>query len=455
MSKINPLIFRAYDIRGIYPIDINEDMAFILGRSFGTYITSVGKTEALVGYDNRLSSPSLRDSLIKGIISTGINVTDLGLVTTPMFYYARTYLNIWSGIMITASHNPSDHNGFKLSFNEIGNALGKEITDFYNFTIKGEFIDGDGTINYYDIKNDYVDLIKKSLDLGNEKIKIVVDCGNGTTSVVIKDILDSLPIEYELIYAKSDPTFPNHHPDPSVPENLVDLQKKVVELNYDLGLALDADGDRIGLVDNLGNVINSDLYMIIMYRYLSKNMKNKTALYDVKCSKSLINEIDKLGLKHIMNRTGNSYVYRRLHQENVEFGGEYSGHIFFKDKFPGFDDGIYAGLRMVEVLSTTGKTISELSEGIDKYYSTDEIKVSVADEKKFKVIDQIKEILQHKKIPFKDIDGVRIEKDEFWVLVRASNTTPNLTVRFEANSEELLEKIKEEYFELINKVIKG
>lgn len=453
MIKLNPLIFRAYDIRGIYPTDINEDNTYILGRSFGTYISKLGKTKALIGYDNRLSSPVLRDSLISGITSTGINVVDLGLVTTPMFYYARYNLNIWSGIMITASHNPSDHNGFKISFTEIGNALGEEIKDFYNFTLKGEFIDGNGTVKTYNIKDKYMELIKSSLNFGEKRLKVAVDCGNGTTSIVIKEILDQLPIDYKLMYAESDPTFPNHHPDPSVPDNLKNLQKEVIESNCDLGIALDADGDRIGIVDNLGNIISSDLYMIVMYRFLKDKLENKTALYDVKCSKSLIDELDKLGYNHIMNRTGNSYFYRKINQDNIGFGGEYSGHIFFKDRFPGFDDGIYAGLRMAEVLSVTGKTISELLEGINQYYSTPEIKVPVKEEHKFQVIDEIKEYLNNNHQPFKDIDGVRIENDDFWVLIRASNTTPYLTVRFEANTDSLLNSIQEKYLDIINNII--
>ncbi|MDD2180882.1 MAG: phosphomannomutase/phosphoglucomutase [Bacilli bacterium] len=452
-NNLNPLMFRAYDIRGIYPDDINEDNAFVIGKSFGTYISKMGKKEALVGYDNRLSSPLLSKSLVKGITSTGINVVNLGLVTTSMYYYARYHLDIWSGIMITASHNPSNHNGFKMSFTNEGNALGQEIKDFYNFTVEGQFIAGEGLEKTCNIKDEYVELFKKSLNFGDKLMKVVVDCGNGTTAIVIKEILDSLPIEYELLYAVSDPTFPNHHPDPSVVENLKDLQDKVVELNYDLGLALDADGDRIGIVDHLGNIINSDLYMIIMYRFLQNHIINKTALYDVKCSKALSDELTKLGYNQIMNRTGNSYIYRRLHEEKLEFGGEYSGHILFNDRFPGFDDGIYAGLRMAEVMSITNQNIPELLEGINHYYSTDEIKISVSDEQKFVIMEKIKEFIKQKNYNFHEIDGIRVEMDDYWFLVRVSNTTPHLTLRFEAISEELLEKIKTDYMIVVTNII--
>ncbi len=452
-NKFNPLMFRAYDIRGIYPKDINEENTYLLGKSFGTYISNLGKKEALVGYDNRISSPVLSKALIKGITSTGIDVINLGLVTTPMFYYARYHLNIWSGIMITASHNPSDHNGFKMSFLEEGNALGQEIQDFYQFTIKGDFISGKGQTTSHNIKNAYLDLFNNSLNFGDHKVKVVVDCGNGTTAIIIKDILNNLGLEYELLYGESDPTFPNHHPDPSVPSNLKDLQEKVVALNYDLGIALDADGDRVGIVDHLGNVLSSDFYMIIMYRFLKETMKNKTALYDVKCSKALIDDLKVLGLNQIMGRTGNSYMYRRINQENIDFGGEYSGHLFFKDRFPGFDDGIYAGLRMAEVLSVTKKTIPELLVGINHYYSTEEIKIPVADELKFKVVDKIKEIFRKREYNFLEVDGIRMDTDNYWILIRVSNTTPNLTLRFEANTSSLLEEIKKEYLLLVSDII--
>jgi phosphomannomutase/phosphoglucomutase len=451
---IDTTIFRAYDIRGIYPDNMNENMAFIFGKSFGTYVTKMGKKEVLVGYDNRLSSPNLSESLKKGLISTGVNVTDLGLVTTPMFYFARYHLNIWSGIMITASHNPKEYNGFKISFDERGNAVGDEIAAFRDFTMAGNFIDGVGSIKEYSVKDEYVNTIIKSLNLGPKNVKIVFDCGNGTGSVIIRDILDKLPLEYSLLFAESDGTFPNHHPDPSVSKNLIALQAKVKELHYDLGIAIDADADRVRLVDELGNIINSDIYLIIMYRYLNEQLKNRTAIYDVKCSQALIEELDKLGLKKIMLRTGNSYSYRKIDEMNIDFGGEYSGHFFFRDKFPGFDDGIYAGLRMVEILSHTYKVISSLSSDVKHYFSTDEIKIAVTEETKFLIIEELKKYLTSHNYNYLTIDGVRVEFDDAWFLVRASNTGPDLTLRFEATTENRLNEIKEEYLNLINEIIK-
>jgi len=448
---MDKLIFREYDIRGVVPDNINDDMAYTLGQSFGSYIQKFNQKKVLVGYDNRLSSPSLADNLIKGLLSTGVDVVSLGLVTTPMYYYARCHLNIWQGLMITASHNPADNNGFKISFNDLGNAAGSEIYAFRDFAFEGNFVNGKGNLSTYDIKDEYVNLIKQSLNFG-KRIKVLVDCGNGTGSIVIKDILDTLPLDYELIYAESDGTFPNHHPDPAVNANLVDLQKKVVELNCDLGFGIDADADRVRVVDEKGNIIDTDIYMAIMYRYLLPNMKTKKALYDVKCSKALIDELDKLGLEQIMNRTGNSYQYRKVFEENIDFGGEYSGHLFFKDKFPGFDDGIYAGLRMAELISNVGP-LSELTKDINKYYSTEEIKIAVEETKKFDIINKMKEKLDNKGYQYNDIDGVRVTFVDGWGLIRASNTGPMLTVRFEADSEKRLDEIKDELTDMLNQIL--
>ena len=449
---INQTIFRAYDIRGIYEEQITNETAYILGKSFGSYVKLRGKTEVLVGYDNRLSSPVLADNLIKGLLESGVDVTSLGLVTTPMYYFARQHLNKWAAVMITASHNPSNHNGFKISFDENGNAAGEEIIAFRDFTNKGDFSTGEGKLSTYDIKDEYVNLIVNNLKI-NKNIKAVFDCGNGTVSVIIKEILDKLNVTYDLLYCDSDSTFPNHHPDPSVSENLVDIQKRVVELGYDIGIALDADGDRVRIIDEKGNIINSDVFMIIMYRYLNNNLKVRKALYDVKCSKALVDELEKLGLEQIMYRTGNSYMYRKMHEENLEFAGEYSGHMWFGDRFYGFDDGLYAGLRMIEVLSNTDKKMSELYNDINVYYSTDELKINTTEENKYKIVEEVKKYAIGKNYKYNDIDGIRVEFSDGWALIRYSNTGPVISARFEANSNERLKEITDEFMVIINKMI--
>jgi len=450
LVKINKEIFREYDIRGIYGTDLNEDVAYTLGKSFGTYIQINGDMDVIVGHDNRESGPELSNGLITGLLETGVNIIDLGLVTTPMYYYAKKKYGIKTGLMITASHNPREYNGFKFAFDNRGNACGAEITNFRDFTEKQNFISGQGTLKQLDIKNDYLELMKNSINLGDRKIKVVYDCGNGTGSIIVKDILDLFNIEYDLLYCESDPTFPNHHPDPCVHENMIDLAKRVKELNYDLGIGIDGDADRVGLVDQDGNIIETDLIMIIVYRYLADKISDKKAIYDVKCSKSLIDELEKLGYKQTMNRTGNSYQNRAINEGNYIFGGEYSGHLWFRDKFPGFDDGIYAGLRLVEILSHTDKKISELLDGINKYYSTEEIKIHADDNIKFKIVEDIKNYCKTNNYQIIDIDGVRVQFNDSWALVRCSNTGPNITARFEAKNENRLNEIKMEFINKIN-----
>ena len=450
-KDINKNIFREYDLRGIYPTEIDANDAYTIGRSFGTYIKQFNETQTLVGHDNRHSSPELSEALIKGIRESGMNVIDLGLVTTPMYYAAKKIYKINTGIMVTASHNPKEYNGFKISFSKIGNAYGKLITDFRDFTSKLEFDEGNGSLEKRNIKELYLEQIKNSINL-NKKIKVVVDCGNGTGSVIIKDVLEKLGIEYYPLYCDSDADFPNHHPDPSVHDNQIDLAKKVVELGYDFGFGVDGDADRVGIVDEKGNILTSDIYMIIMYRYLNKQLKNRKALFDVKCSRALIDELKKLDIEPVMYRTGASYTNMMMQEGNFDFGGEFSGHLFFRDKYPGFDDGIYAGLRILEILSNTDKKLSELYENINTYYSTEELRASVTDENKFEIVDKIKEYCIEKNYKVIDIDGVRVEFEDGWALVRASNTGPNLTVRFEATTMSRAEELQKEFQDLIEKL---
>lgn len=451
-------IFREYDIRGIYNDEISEEDAYTIGRSFGSYISNMGETFTVIGHDNRLSSPALTNSLIKGITDTGINVYNLGLVTTPMYYFMRGIrcLNSNTGIMVTASHNPKEYNGFKMAFTKEGNAYGEYIREFRDFTNKGNFKTGNGIVKDVNFKEEYLNELSNSINLGSRKIKVIYDCGNGTGSTIIKDVLDRIPnIEYELLYCESDGNFPNHHPDPAVHSNLIDLGNKVKELNFDIGIGIDGDADRVGIVDENGNPIDTDLFMIIMYRYLNKNLKNRKGLFDVKCSKALIDELIKLDIEPVMYRTGNSYSNMMMQKGNFDFGGEYSGHLFFRDKFLGYDDGIYSGLRMVEVLSNTDKKLSELLEGINKYYSTEEIKIPVGDDIKNSIVDKVKYYSINKGYNFKDIDGIRVEFDDSWALIRVSNTSPNLTVRFEANNETRLKEIQDEFINLINGLLKN
>ena len=450
-KKLNKYIFRGYDIRGVYPTDLNADVAFIIGKSFGTYVRRLGHFTAVVGRDNRYSSDELADNLIKGITSTGVDVINLGLVTTPMYYYACIKLNNPTGIMVTASHNPKDDNGFKFAFDERGNARGEMIEEFRDFTFAGDFDEGSGLVADYDIRKEYLELFKNSLDFGDRRVKVVIDLGNGTTSCIAEELYKMFPIDLDVLFGESDSTFPNHHPDPCVEKNLEALKKRVVETHADVGIGFDGDGDRLGVVDENGKYVATDKYMIIIIRDIINKLVKKEFLYDVKCSKSLSDEIEKLGGKGICYRTGNSYTKAKIKEDNLPFGGELSGHVYFNERWPGFDSGLYAGLRLVEILSKTDKKTSELLEGINEYYSTEELKFASTDEKKWSVVDQIKEYAKEKHYNIIDIDGVRVNFDYGWALVRCSNTGPNITARFEADSEEKLKALQEEFVGLIEK----
>ena len=451
---INKYIFREYDIRGVYQKDITESLAYLLGKAFATKLRRLGKDTTLVGYDNRYSSPALEKELVKGIVECGVNVVRLGLVTTPMYYYGWDYLNIKSGIMVTASHNPKDENGFKFSYNGIHNAYGKSSMELYQMIIDEDFLEEDhqGTVKTVDIKKDYINMITSGIHLGDKKLKVIYDCGNGTTSIVADEIFNTFKDKLELVplFNVSDSSFPNHHPDPAVEENLSILKQKVKEQHADVGIAFDGDGDRVGIIDNEGKFLAIDKFMILVWRYLSgqKDILKKT-FYDVKCSLALKEELDKLKIENEFYRTGNSYTKEKSYQGNYPFSGELSGHVFFRDKFNGYDDGIYAGLRLIEILSNTKKTITEQLENISHYESTPEIKIKTPDDIKFQVVEKVKKYCQEKQYHILLIDGVKVIFHDGSALVRASNTGPNITVRFEAKTKERLEEIKEEFMNLV------
>lgn len=453
-ENINKNIFRGYDIRGIYPTELDVDTAYTVGLGFGSYIKSIGKTTCVVGHDNRLSSNDLYTALMKGITETGIDIISLGLCTTPMYYYACLKLKVYSGVMVTASHNPKDDNGFKFAFDESGNCKGQEIQDFLAYILKKEFSSGEGTIKDYDITDEYLTLFRENLHFGSRRVKVVLDPGNGTTSIIMKKLYSMFPIDIVCINDVSDGSFPNHHPDPCVEENLEQLKKKVLEENADIGLSFDGDGDRMGMVSNTAKFIPTDKYMIIVVRDIINKVSKKEFLCDVKCSKSFSDEVEKLGGKCITYRTGNSYTKAAVRDNDLPFGGELSGHVYFRDRWLGFDSGLYAGLRMLEILSHTDKNVEELLLGINEYYSTEELKFASNDDVKFEIVSKVGEYAKEKGYKFLDIDGIKVLFDDGWALVRASNTGPNLTARFEASSEERLESIQKEFTDLINELNK-
>ncbi len=452
--ELNKYMFREYDIRGVWGKDINEEVSYLIGRAFGSKLKRLGKVETIVGYDNRYSSPTIEKNLVKGILESGVNVVRLGLVTTPMYYYSWDLLDIKCGLMITASHNPKDDNGFKFSYNGIHNAYGKSTLELYEMIVNNNFEKGEGSVRDVNIRSDYIKMITSNIQLGDNKIKVVYDCGNGTTAIIADDIFNTFKDKLDLVplFNTSDSSFPNHHPDPAVEENLTLLKEKVLETNADVGIAFDGDGDRVGVITNTGKFMDMDKYMILIWRDLiHKNVEKKT-FYDVKCSLALKEELDRLGVENKFFRTGNSYTKAESYEGNYPFSGELSGHVFFRDKFPGYDDGIYAGLRIVEILTNTNKNVEELLEGIPVYVSTPEIKIPTDDNIKFKVIDEIKKYVESKNYNFLTIDGVKVLYEDGAALVRASNTGPNITTRFEAKSLERLESIKKEFLDKIDEI---
>lgn len=450
MINIKDSLFKEYDLRGIVGDEITPDVSYKLGLGFGSFVRLKGYTKVVVGYDNRLSSIYLTDKLINGLVDSGVDVIKLGLVTTPMFYCAKYKLNIDTGIMVTASHNPKEYNGYKVSFDHIGNAYGNKIRELRDYIKEESFLSGKGDIIDYDIRDEYLDLIKSSIDI-KKRLKVVVDCGNGTASVIAKDIFNMFDIDCEYIYCESDGNFPNHHPDPSKEENMKDLRKKVVELNYDLGISFDGDADRVGFVDNLGKYYTADYFLALMSTYMKDNLDR--LLFDVKCSKMLIDACNSNGIKPCIYKTGASYTNMEMKEKNYLLGGEYSGHIFFRDRWPGFDDGIYAGLRLIEMLSNTDLKLNALLNNFN-HYENEYIEYPINIENKEKYINKLKEYALSKDYKFIDIDGIRVEFDDGFALIRASNTQPILTIRFEANTKDRLTSIKNEFITVVDSIKK-
>ena len=452
--KVNKLMFREYDIRGIYGEDIDEEVSYLIGRAFASKLTKLGLNKTVLAHDNRLSSPVIKENLLKGLVDSGIIVYDLGLASTPMCYFATNYYNVNTSMMITASHNPKEYNGFKFSYNGIHNAFGDQVREIYDIIEKKDFVDGQGKVIPKDIRSEYIKLLTSNIKLGKRKIKVVYDCGNGTTSIIADDIFKQLNVEAIPLYNISDGSFPNHHPDPCVEENNRDLKEMVIKNKADLGVGFDGDGDRVGVIDEKGNMIDIDKYMIIMWRYLYDKVNKKEGFFDVKCTKALEDELIKLGVKPVETRTGNSYTRKISHDGNYPLGGELSGHVYYRDKFPGYDDGIYAGIRIVERLSHTNEKLSELLNGINKYYSTKELKIQVEDSEKFKIIDKVKEYAISKNYNIVTLDGVKVKFDDGFALVRASNTGPNITMRYEGSTKIRLKEIEDEFNNVVDKIIK-
>jgi len=436
---MNRQIFREYDIRGVIEKDLKPEVVRNLGKAFGTTVRRNGGKVVSVGYDARRSSPELHEQLTGGIMSTGVDVISIGLVPTPLLYYSLYHLHTDGGVMITGSHNPPEFNGFKLNLGK-GSIYGAGIQALADLIEKGDFETGHGSIKTVDVIEDYVNMVKGKIILGR-KLKIVIDAGNGCGGIFAPRLMRELGCEVIELFCDVDGTFPNHHPDPTVPKNLKHLIDKVCETGAEVGIAYDGDADRIGVVDENGGILFGDQLMMIFARDILKRKPGAAIVYDVKCSQNLTDDITKHGGRPVINATGHSLIKARLNSEKAELAGEMSAHIFFKDEYYGYDDAIFATARFARIMGESSMKVSRFLEDAPKVFNTPEIRVDCPDDVKFGLI---KDITDHfkKTHDVVDIDGARVNFGDGWGLVRASNTQPVLVLRFEAQSEKRLEELK-------------
>lgn len=441
MGKLNPFIFREYDIRGVVDQDLTEYTVELLGKGLGTYFLRNNAQTISVGGDVRLHTERLRGYLLKGLLSTGINVTDLGPVPTGLQYFSLYKLGVDGGVQITGSHNPPEFNGFKLTLGTLP-VYGEQIQEIYQLMLKEDFEKGSGTVSKYDIYEDYY---KDTIERLNIKrpVKVVVDCGNGAGSLVACELFKRLGVDAEMLYCEPDGNFPNHHPDPTELHNIQDLIKKVKETGAELGIGYDGDADRIGVVDENGDVIFGDRLLLIFAKQILKDHPGGQVVFDVKCSQALPEAIEKMGGKPVMWKTGHSLLKKKMKETGAPLGGEMSGHTFIKDRFYGYDDAVYVSARLIEIVSQSNQKVSEFLNDVPDYFSTPEIRVECnSDEEKFEIVKKAIAYFKenHNVI---DVDGVRILFGDGWGLVRASNTQPVIVVRFEARSKERVKEIED------------
>jgi phosphomannomutase/phosphoglucomutase len=441
MSKeVNPRIFRQYDVRGTVGEDLTAEVVRQLGLGYGAYMVDRGASKVSVGYDARPSSLGFRDALVDGIASTGLDVVDIGMVPTPTLYFSLFHLNVDGGVMITGSHNPPEFNGFKLALGRT-TLYGEEIQDVRRIIEMGKYPQGQGTLSEQDIKPIYRQTLKRRIGPFERAVRVVVDAGNGLGGIFCPELLRELGADASGLYCEVDGTFPNHHPDPTLPGSLRDLIAEVARQKAEVGLAYDGDCDRLGVIDERGNIVWGDQLLILFSREVLARQPGATIIFEVKCSQALPEEIKKAGGVPLMWRTGHSFIKQKMKETSAPLAGEMSGHLFFADEYFGYDDAIYASLRMVRLLSRSEKTVSEMLADVPRYYSTPEMRIECPDEKKFQIVSKLVKYFK-KEYEVVDVDGARILFGDGWGLVRASNTQPALVLRFEARTPERLEEIK-------------
>ncbi len=440
-------IFRAYDIRGIVESELSEDFVATLGKALGTLADRQGQQALVVGCDGRLSSSSIKNTLVKGLLDSGRDVIDIGLVPTPVLYYATNTLSTQSGVMVTASHNPAEYNGFKITLD--GKPLsGEGLQELKQVMQDGEFSRGAGRLAKQDVRSDYVDAIVGDIAITNP-LKIVVDAGNGAAGDVAPRVIEGLGCEVVKLFCEIDGSFPNHHPDPGVDDNLADLRAKVVEEGADFGVAFDGDGDRLTIVTGNGEIVRNDTLLMLFAQDVVSRNPGADVVFDVKCSQHLTQLVSRHGGRPILARTGHAFMREKVQETGALLGGEFSGHLYFGERWFGFDDAAYATARLAEIISGTGIDLPSLLEEFPQTENTPEIKIPVSESDKFDIIGRLSESSDFSPGKVTTLDGVRVDYNDGWGLVRASNTTPALTARFEARDTDALERIKRQFREQI------
>jgi len=441
-------IFREYDIRGVADIDLLSPDIEVLGRAIGSYFIRRAGSNINLGRDCRLSSDRLHGALLKGLQSAGCHVTDVGVVPTPLLYFSAFHLKASGGVMITGSHNPAEYNGFKVMAGK-STIHGAEIQEILRIITENDFASGQGSVQTYDIITPYVDEIASKFRF-KRRVKVVLDGGNGTAGPAMHRLLEKLNVDANEIFFDMDGRFPNHHPDPTVEANLAQLQAAVKSHGAELGIAFDGDADRIGAVDENGTVIWGDYLLLIYAREILTRKPGATFIGEVKCSQVLYDQIEKLGGKAIMFKTGHSLIKAKMKEDQAELAGEMSGHIFFADQYYGFDDALYAACRLIDIVANSGRPLSAQTAGLPALVSTPEIRLDMPDEIKFDVVAKVAAHFRKTHQIF-DIDGARVLFPKGWGLVRASNTQPVLVMRFEAETPELLAAYQAEVEDAVKK----
>lgn len=450
---IDRAVFRAYDIRGVIGTHLDEDAFYTIGKAISLELQTLKRRKIFVARDGRLTSDSLCTALKQGLLESGIDVVDLGAVATPVMYYATCAYDLDCGLMVTGSHNPADYNGIKIIL--AGKTLVQtDIDALYQRVCQGQFQSGMGTLINQDVLLDYIARIVSDVVLA-KPLKVVVDCGNGIAGPVIPMVLEKLGCEVIPLYCDVDGRFPNHHPDPTIEDNLRDLQQAVALHQADIGLAFDGDADRLGVVTNTGEIIWPDRLMMFYARDLLKQVEGATIVFDVKCSNHLARVIKAGGGTPKMCPTGHSIVKSVMKQEQAALAGEMSGHLFFKHRWYGFDDALYSACRLLEIISASPLTVGEQFAAIPNSINTPEIKIPIPEEEKFPFMDRFIREAHFPAAEIIDIDGMRVEFPDGWGLLRASNTTPCLVARFEAVNEERLEAIKNLFKSQLKKIDHG